>query len=319
MNRVNLKKYSYFLKSLEEKILLCDGAMGTELQARGFLDAPDLANLEEEGTDKVMGIHIDYLEAGSDIIQTNTFGANPSKLKSYRLDKKTENINKNAVETARRAIKLYEKRSASKTPHFIAGDIGPTGKLLEPSGELKYSQAVEIFSRQIEVLIENGVDFLLIETIMDLNEALAAVEAVRKMSDIIPLACTMSFSRNGVTIMGDKAGESAGKLLSAGCDIVGANCSIGSDSMLDVAKKMRTSQPDARLIFQPNAGLPVMKGGRTIYNETPEIMAENIKKYLKFGPSILGACCGSTPAHIKKIAGFIKGQYQQSTRSEKNF
>jgi methionine synthase I (cobalamin-dependent) len=306
MNRVSLKKYSYFLKTLEARILLCDGAMGTELQARGFTGAPDLANLEKDGTDKVMGIHTDYLEAGSDIIQTNTFGANPVKLKSYRLDTKTADINRNAVETARRAIELYEKRSASKTPHFIAGDVGPTGKLLEPSGELKYSQAVEIFSRQIEVLIENGVDFLLVETIMDLNEALAAVEAVRKISDIIPLACTMSFSKNGVTIMGDRAGESARRLLAAGCGIVGANCSIGSDSMLDVVKKMRDSRPDAKLIFQPNAGLPVVKGERTAYNETPEIMAENIKKYLSYSPSILGACCGSTPAHIKKIAGFIK-------------
>jgi len=307
MNRAGLKKYSYFLRTLEARILLCDGAMGTELQARGFNVAPDLANLEKEGTAKVMGIHTDYLEAGSDIIQTNTFGANPEKLKSYSLDTKTAEINKKAVETARRAIELYEERSASRTPHFIAGDIGPTGKLLEPSGELKYSRAVEIFSRQIEALIENGVDLLLIETIMDLNEALAAAEAVRKISDAIPLACTMSFSKNGVTIMGDRAGESAGRLLAAGCDIVGANCSIGSDSMLDVVKKMRESQPDARLIFQPNAGLPVVEGGRTVYNETPEIMAENIKKYLSHKPSIIGACCGSTPAHIKKLAGFIKG------------
>jgi 5-methyltetrahydrofolate--homocysteine methyltransferase len=140
---------------------------------------------------------------------------------------------------------------------------------------------------------------------MDINEALAAVRAVREISGSIPIACTLSFGNNGVTLMGNKAEESAGMLIGSGCDIVGANCSIGSDSMLDIVKKIRSAQPDARTIFQPNAGLPVLKNGKTTFNETPEIMAANISKYLEFKPSILGACCGSTPEHIRKIAAII--------------
>ena len=307
MNRDNSKNYTGFLEALDEKILICDGAMGTELQIRGFLDCPDSANIEKDNIKKVTGIHLDYLEAGSDIVQTNTFGANPLKLRACRLEHKTCQINKNAVAAARGAIETHESRSASQSLHFIAGDIGPTGKLMEPSGELKYSEAVGLFSRQISVLIENGVDFLLIETIMDINEALAAVEAARKISGKIPIACTLSFGANGITLMGNKAEEAAGTLLEAGCDIVGANCSIGSDLMLDIVRKIRKARPDARLIFQPNAGLPVLKDGKTSYNETPEIMADNIKKYLPFRPSILGTCCGSTPAHIKQLIRIIQG------------
>jgi len=307
MNKDNSKNYTGFLEALDKRILIGDGAMGTELQVRGFLGCPDSANIEEDNIKKVIDIHLDYLEAGSDIIQTNTFGANPSKLGSHKLEQQTNQINKNAVAAAQEAIETHEERSAFPAAHFIAGDIGPTGKLMEPSGDLKYSEAMDLFSRQIEVLIESRVDFLLIETIMDINEALAAVEAARKISNKIPIACTLSFGANGITLMGNKAEESAGMLLDAGCTLIGANCSIGSDSMLSVVKKIRQARPDARLIFQPNAGLPVLRDGKAFYNETPEIMADNIKKYLPFKPSILGTCCGSTPAHIKQLIHIIQG------------
>ena len=305
MNKGDSENYKGFLDTLEKKILIGDGAMGTELQSRGVSGCPDAANIDRASREKVISVHLDYLKAGSDIIQTNTFGANPIKLGLFDLDSRTKEINKNAVLAAREAIDSHEADSSLIKKHFIAGDIGPTGKLMEPMGDLKHDVAVDIFSRQISALIENGVDLLLIETIMDINEALAAVEAARKISDLIPIACTLSFGENGVTLMGNKAEESAGILLGAGCDIVGANCSIGSDSMLGIVKKMRSAQPDALLIFQPNAGLPVLKEGRTTYNETPEIMANNISRYLEYGPSILGACCGSTPGHIAKIATLI--------------
>ena len=140
---------------------------------------------------------------------------------------------------------------------------------------------------------------------MDLNEALAAVEATRILSDSIPISCSLSFGASGVTIMGIKAEESVGTLLEAGCDIVGANCSVGSDSMFDIVKKIRKAEPDARLIFQPNAGIHVLKNGKTTFNETPETMAANIKSYLQFNPSILGGCCGSTPAHIRELVNIL--------------
>ena len=305
MNKSNSLNYNSFYDALAKKILICDGAMGTELQARGVSGCPDASNIDKESREKVVSVHLDYLKAGSDIIQTNTFGANPVKLSSYGLGEKTGDINREGVLAAKQAIDIFGSGSSSGKKYFIAGDLGPTGKLMEPMGDLKHNEAVEIFARQISDLIESGIDLLLVETMMDINEALAAVEAARKISDSIPIACTLSFGSNGVTLMGNKAEESAGILLDSGCDIVGANCSIGSDSMLEIVKKIRSAQPDARLIFQPNAGLPVIKDGKTEYNETPDIMAGNISTYLEYKPSILGACCGSTPEHIKKISDII--------------
>lgn len=305
MKKIDPEKYKLFFDELAKRILVCDGAMGTELQARGFSGCPDEANIDKEAREKVVSVHLDYLEAGSDIIQTNTFGANPVKLSSCGLESEADDINREAVNNAREAIERFRSASSPEKRHFIAGDVGPTGKLMEPSGDLEYSKAVDAFSRQISVLAESGADLILIETIMDLNEALAAAAAARKISENIPVACTMSFGENGVTLMGNKAEESAGALLDAGCDIVGANCSVGSDSMLEIVKKIRSAWPEARLIFQPNAGLPVIKDGRTAYNETPDIMADNISLYLAYGPSIIGACCGSTPDHIRKIASMV--------------
>lgn len=291
---------------LEENILLCDGAMGTMLQKEKDARCPDLFNIDSKDIKKVIDVHLGYINSGSDIIQTNTFGSNPSKLESCGHLSDIKLINKKAVLAAREAIAIYNEKKAQNKKIFIAGDIGPTGKLLEPAGTLKYKDAVNIFLKQIEILINNGVDLILIETIMDINEALAAVEAVKKISGEIPLACTMTFGENGVTLMGNKAEDIVISLQEAGCDIVGANCSMGSDKMLDIVIKMRSADSNAKLMFQPNAGLPILKGEKTTYSETPEIMAHNMKKYLQYKPSILGGCCGSTPAHIKKIAELIK-------------
>lgn len=295
-----------FLDLLKEKILVCDGAMGTMLHKEKGPGCPDLFNIDSKAIKKVIDIHLKYIEAGSDIIQTNTFGSNPSKLEGYGFIDKIEEINKNAVLAVKKAINIYKQKTSSNKKILIAGDIGPTGKLLEPAGTLKHNEAVDIFLRQIELLLKSDVDIILIETIMDLNEALAAVEAAKKLSDDIPLACTLTFGENGITLMGNKAENVVKTLTQAGCDIVGANCSIGSDKMVEIVKKMREKNPQSRLMFQPNAGLPVLKDGKTYYNETPEIMAKNIKKFLPYNPSILGACCGSTPLHIKKIAELIK-------------
>ncbi|GAI30185.1 unnamed protein product, partial [marine sediment metagenome] len=204
------------------------------------------------------------------------------------------------------AVSIYRSKSGDEKPIFIAGDIGPLGKLLEPVGSLKYEDAVNAFSKQAEILIGKKVDLIIIETIMDLNEALAAIEATRKISEDIPIACTLSFDENGVTIMGNKAEDVTSRLINAGSDIVGANCSIGSAAMIGVVGKIREANPEARLIFQPNAGVPVLVEGKTIYNETPETMASNIAKFLPYKPSIIGACCGSTPEHIREIIKVIR-------------
>jgi len=303
-NNINNKD---FLEILDNRILVCDGAMGTMLQAIGVSACPDSLNIKEDDIKKIINIHLDYLGAGSDIIQTNTFGSNPIKLETYGLQSEIKKINKNAINAANEAINIYKAKPGNNRPLFIAGNIGPLGKLLEPAGALKYEEALDAFSRQAEILLENGVNFILIETIMDLNEALAAIEATRKISSAVPIASTLSFGENGITIMGNRAEDAGIKLINAGSDIIGANCSIGSDSMLNVVKKMREANPTARLIVQPNAGLPVIIDGKTTYNETPEIMAFNIEKFLPYKPSVIGACCGSTPQHIKEIVKLIRG------------
>ncbi|MBC7333935.1 MAG: homocysteine S-methyltransferase family protein [Actinobacteria bacterium] len=298
-----------FLSLLERRILLSDGAMGTMLLRGTNVRCPDILNLDKDGIKRVINVHIAYLEAGSDIIQTNTFSSNPSKLQSCGLDSELELINKNAVMAAKEAISIYFKdreRDKSDKTIFVAGNIGPTGKLLEPFGPLTHAETVDIFAKQIEVLLLSGVDLILIETMMDLNEALAGIEAARKISDKIPVLCTMTFGENGVTMMGNKAEDVIRPLLEAGCDVAGANCSLGSDKMLEIVAKMRSSNPEAKLMFQPNAGLPILRDGETFYSETPEFMASNIKKYLPYKPSILGACCGSTPEHIRRISEVIE-------------
>jgi len=304
----NLKNEKKLLEILDRQILVSDGAMGTTLQEFGYTAYPDTLNLNKNSGDlqKITDIHLSYLEAGSDIIQTNTFGSNPIKLDLFSLPNEVEKINKNAVNAAKQAIEIYREKNRNNKELFIAGNIGPSGKLMEPYGDLKYSTAVDSFAKQVDILLECNVDLLIIETMMDLTEALAAIEAARKISSDILVACTLTFRENGVTIMGNKA-ETAGKdLLETGSDIIGANCSVGSKAMIHIVEKIRNANPHAKLLVQPNAGLPVIVEGKTKFNETPEIMANNFKEILKYKPSIVGACCGSKPAHIEKIAELVK-------------
>lgn len=302
-NNINKIK---LLDIIDKKILVSDGAMGTTLLSAGISEYPDSLNIDNNNIRKIIDIHLSFLEAGSDIIQTNTFGSTPIKLESFSLENEIKKINENAVNAAKEALSIYRSKSGDEKPLFIAGDIGPLGKLLEPVGTLKYEDAVSAFSKQAEILIGKKVDLIIIETIMDLNEALAAIEATRKISKDIPIACSLTFGENGVTLMGNKAEDVVEILINAGSDIVGANCSIGSAAMLNMVKKMREANAEARLIFQPNAGLPMLVEGKTIYNETPEIMASNIEKFLPYKPSIVGGCCGSTPEHIREIIKVVR-------------
>lgn len=312
-------------------ILLCDGAMGTLLQGFGFpTDPSSFLSKNNEFFKKVTEIHLSYLENGSNIIQTNTFSSNPIKLSTFNVSSLDDIkiINQKAVYAAKTAIEVFKENLNLKNfekndnkmvkynskvnnpcPHrplLIAGNIGPTGKLLEPFGDLSYKKAVENFKIQTDFLISSGnIDIFLIETMMDINEALAAIEAIKDTSNNIAIVCTLTFNEKGVTLMGNRAETSVKILTEAGCSVVGANCSVGSDKMLDIVKKMREADRGAKLIFQPNAGVPKLIEGKTIYTETPEIFAKNVKKFLSYNPSILGGCCGSTPEHIKKIAELI--------------
>ncbi|MDD5621733.1 MAG: homocysteine S-methyltransferase family protein [Actinomycetota bacterium] len=293
-----------FLDILDKKILISDGSMGATLMTSGFSALPDSLNLDSSHIKKIIDIHLGYLKAGSDIIITNTLNSTPTKLEFHGLRNKIKEINENAVSAVNEAIDIYRTASGDSKPIFIAGDMGPLGKLLDPFGPLKYEEALDSFSEQADILIGKA-DLIAIETIMDLNEALAAIKGIRKISKDVPIACSLTFGENGVTLMGNKAEDVVNVLIDAGSDIIGANCSVGSGAMLNVVKKMREANTNARLIFQPNAGMPSLVDGKTIFDETPEVMASNISRYLPYKPSILGACCGSTPEHIKEIAMIV--------------
>jgi 5-methyltetrahydrofolate--homocysteine methyltransferase len=299
------KKNKDLLSVLKNRVLLCDGAMGTMLQSYGLSGPTDLFNLDDKALKIITDIHLGYLEAGADILLTNTLGSSKLKLNLLGFEKDIEEINGNALNALKNAIGIYREKSQSNRDIFIAGDVGPSGKLLEPYGDIKLNDAVSSFRAQIEVLLENGADFILIETIIDLNEALAAVKAARDIDPEVAVACTLSFKEDGVTVMGNRAEEFGSILLDSGCDIIGANCSVGSDTMIDITKKIRNANPEARLLIQPNAGLPEIDNGMTVFNETPEIMVKNFKEILKYKPSIVGTCCGSTPDHTRKIAELL--------------
>jgi 5-methyltetrahydrofolate--homocysteine methyltransferase len=307
----DLNKNRGFLEILDKKTLICDGAMGTSLNSLGYMGPSDVFMLKSEAGSVVTDIHLQFLRAGSDIIQTNTFGANILKLKHSGFSSEIDIINRKAVKSAQNAINLYRERLPDTRPLYVAGGLGPSGELLKPYGDMDYQEVVSSFAKQAEILLKNGVDFILIETIMDLNEALAAVEAVKSINPETAIACTLTFMENGVTVMGNKAEEFGKTLLDAGCDIIGANCSVGSDSMIGITQKIRSANPGSKLIIQPNAGLPKMIDEKTVFSETPEIMAENFKKILQYNPAIVGACCGSTPQHIEKISELVNGHNHQ--------
>ena len=293
------------LNILDERVLVCDGAMGTMIQKYDFKGPNDLLNLDLAALKIIEDIHFQYLEAGSDIIQSNTMGSSVLELQQSGHLEDIDKINKNGVNAARYAIEKYRSKTGNARKIYVAGDMGPTGRVLEPYGDTKYSSVFDSFARHAEILLSCAVDLVIIETMIDLNEAVAAVKAVRKTDPDIVIACTLSFQENGVTVMGNRAELFGAALIDAGCDIIGANCSVGSGAMIKITEKIRAANPYERLLIQPNAGLPSIVDGKTVFNETPEMMASSFSGILKYKPSIVGACCGSTPQHILQLAQLV--------------
>lgn len=273
--------------------LLFDGAMGSMLMASGMPAgmASELMNIEKPDT--VLEIHKAYLDAGSDVITTNTFGGSPIKMKSAGIAHLAEEANQMAARIA---------RQAAGAEQYVAGDIGPMGEMLEPLGLITASEAEDNFSRQAEVLAHNGVDLFIVETMFDINESLAAIKGIRDVSDL-PVFATLTFEKGPLgfaTIMGNRVDESMYALVDAGAVAVGANCSIGSDLMIELAAEIRRCVT-VPVIIQSNAGLPETQNGRLVYPETPERYAANVVKIKALGVEIIGGCCGTTPEYIRKI------------------
>jgi len=286
-----------FLDSLKEKVLLFDGGMGSMLIAAGLGEgeAPDVWSITRP--DALVEIHTRYLLAGADVIQTNTFGATSIKLAASCRGgaPDTETLNIKAAEAARRALDEFIVGG-----RFLAGDIGPTGEFFPPMGILTADRARDAFREQAAALEKGGVDLFLIETMYDVREAVEAIRAVKEVSDR-PVICELTMDRKKkgyFTIVGDSPAKAAEVLVAEGADVIGANCSITSAEMIDLAVEMR-SLTDTPLLFQPNAGMPEFRDGRAVYRQDPEEFAGDLIKMVEAGASAVGGCCGTTPDFIR--------------------
>ncbi|MBX3010323.1 MAG: betaine--homocysteine S-methyltransferase [Caldilineaceae bacterium] len=275
----------------EGRILLGDGAMGTMLQLAGLTDggAPELWNVTQAA--KVRAIYQAYVDAGSNVIETNTFGGTAARLKLHNLQDRVVELNRAGVQLA--------KEVAVPAGALVAGSIGPSGELIEPVGPLSMAEAAALFAEQTQGLVEGGVDLVVIETMSHLNEVEAAIQGVRRVAPDLPIVVTLSFDTNYHTMMGVSPKEAVETLSQWGVRVIGANCGNGPAEIETVMTQMAQYRPEGvYLMAQSNAGLPQYINGAIQYDGTPEVMADYAIRLRNLGINIIGACCGSTPEHI---------------------
>lgn len=288
------------MKGLEEilrdRILISDGAMGTMLQEAGLSQdgCPDELNLSRPKV--VEDIHRAYIEAGAEMITTNTFGGNSIRLRQFGLQDKVESINSKGVEIARKA---------SRSRFFIAASIGPTGAMLEPFGEMSFDEVYRAFRQQAEALFRAGCDLFAIETMTDLKELKAAVLACRDVSDL-PICAQLSFEEGGRTVTGTDAKTAAVFLSALRVSILGSNCGSSLPNMEGVVRIMG-EEVWTPIVAQPNAGVPRIVDGRPVFDADPEEMAEFARRFVELGANVVGSCCGSTPEHTRQISKCVRG------------
>ncbi|MCA9938865.1 MAG: homocysteine S-methyltransferase family protein, partial [Anaerolineales bacterium] len=293
-----------FRERLNQGPLLLDGAMGTMLHARGAHIGQCFDALSRDNPALVAEIHRLYIDAGADMIETNSFGANRYKLSEYGLEDEVEAINKAAVALARRVIMGAFK------PVLLAGSVGPLGVRLAPLGRVKREQAEAAFGEQLAALVAPpeglpgaaGIDLLLIETMSDVKEVEAAVRAARAIAPDLPIVAQMTFTRDDRTLLGNRPADVAQKLMALDVDAVGVNCSSGPAQVLRLLVAMRAAVPEAVLAVSPNAGWPQQtEGGRVLYPATPAYFGEYARAFVKAGARLVGGCCGTTEAHIRAM------------------
>jgi 5-methyltetrahydrofolate--homocysteine methyltransferase len=276
------------------RAVILDGAMGTMLMASGLAagEVPERLNVDRPG--QVMEIHRRYFEAGADAVHTNTFGGNPIKLGDLGCGDQTALLNREGARIA---------REVCPEGKFVAGDIGPTGKMMAPLGEVTQGQMEEAFQAQAEALLEGGADLISIETMFSLEEALAAVAGARKAgASLIVAATTFQRTKNGFfTMMGEAPAQCVQAFERAGVDVVATNCTLGSRDMIDLTAELCASATRP-LLVQPNAGKPVTRQGETRYEQTPEDFARDGLAIRRAGASLLGGCCGTDDRFIRALA-----------------
>jgi 5-methyltetrahydrofolate--homocysteine methyltransferase len=283
----------------EGKTLVSDGAWGTFLQAKGLKpgECPELWNINQP--EAVLDIARNYIDAGADTIETNSFGGNRFKLEGFGLGKRVYEINRRAAEIS---------REAAGADKYVLGSIGPTGKMLI-MGDVTEEELYDAFKEQAVALADGGADAIVIETMTALDEAEIAVKACRENTSC-EVICTMTFDHlaNGEyrTMMGVSPTEMTETLVAAGADIVGANCSNGIEGMIEITEEIRATNKNIPVLIHANAGLPQLQGTCTVFPESPEMMAGFAPRLAKAGANIIGGCCGTTPEHIHKLAEVLK-------------
>jgi 5-methyltetrahydrofolate--homocysteine methyltransferase len=275
---------------------MADGAMGTMLFAAGlqFGDPPEVWNLTHP--DVVRRIHRSYLDAGSRILMTNTFGANRLRLGLHNLESRVGEFNQTA------AVLLRGEVDGAGGAALVAGDIGPSGAIMAPTGTLDYDEAVGTFAEQAAALVAGGVDLIWIETMSDLAEIRAAIQGARQVAPAVPIIATMTFDTRGHTMMGVSPEQAVTSLQAWGADAIGGNCGNGPDELLAVITRMRAAAPDAVLVAKSNAGMPELVDMRAVYRTDPATMATCALAMHNAGATIIGGCCGTTPDHLAAMA-----------------
>lgn len=284
----------------ERGVLLLDGAMGTELFARGLESggAPELWNVDHP--DRVTAVHAEYIAAGSDVVLTNSFGGTGYRLKLHEADDRVLELNEAAARVARTAADDADRRVV------VAGSMGPTGELLEPMGSMTPDTCAAAFAEQAKGLDAGGADVLWIETMSHLDEIAAAVEGARSASDL-PICATLSFDTAGRTMMGVTGLDAVTRLAEIGVDAVGANCGNNLADTEAATAEMRAGNPDILVVSKANAGMPEWVGAELHYSGSPEIMAAHAARQRDAGVQIIGACCGSSPAHVALMRKVLDG------------
>jgi methionine synthase / methylenetetrahydrofolate reductase(NADPH) len=302
----NESPQSRFLQRLRDSVLLCDGAMGTMLYARGVFINRCFDELNLSNPELVADIHRDYLKAGAEVIETNTFGANRFKLARHGLEQKTAEINRAAVDLAREAV------AESRREAFIAGSVGPLGNPLQSLDPLGPDQIRGIYHEQIASLLSAGVDLLILETMARREEMEAALLEARALTSL-PIVAQMSFNEDGRTVHGEDAGDLAVWMHDLGADVIGANCAVGPKPMLETMEKI-SRRGEFLLSAQPNAGTPQWFEGRYLYFSSPEYMASYARRFIRScGVRLVGGCCGTTPEHIRAMSASIRSLHPSRT------
>ena len=276
-------------------VFVFDGAIGTRFYDKGIYINRSYDELNLTSPDLVREVHAEYVKAGADIIETNTFGATRHRLQAHSLENKLREINRAGVKLA---------REAAGENVFVAGAVGPLDLRIEPYGPTSFEEAKEMFAEQISALLEGGVDLFVLETFSDLSEIEQAIRAVRELCDL-PIIAQMTISTEGKTIFGVEAETFTQKLDELGVDVIGLNCGVGPTHILSALEKMRGATTK-RLSAQPNAGLPRDVQGRQFYMCSPEYMSKFAKRFIKAGATFIGGCCGTTPKHIKLISDSVR-------------